>query len=1189
MPPTAPKRRLHSVNRLALVLLAFVASCGDPAEPDPNQAPRAVGTIPDQILARGHTTTVDVSAYFDDAEGGTLSYQAATSNATVVTVSIAGSVVTLTAASVGTVVVVVTATDSGGLAAQQGFEVAVPAPPLVGLAADNLAAPESGGAVFALVFSAPPPTPISVAYTLGSDGDPGTSDADSADFAGGSRGVVEIPAGASQAAIEIPFIDDEDVESTREVFTLLLDEPDFADGYELGRTTRAVVTIEEGVCDRTPEVRDQIMAQTGVGECTAIEDRHLGRIVVMRFGGGGSVESWLPSSDGPIPYACDDESWFSVGPSGDTYHPSAQSSACTAEPAAAGASGTWSAGSTAVNTLKTGDFAGLSNLNQLLIVNSGLTELPPRIFADLESLAFLILANNRLTRLPEDVFTGLSGLQVLALLGNGLTEIPAGIGDLSRLTDLILSSNQLSELPEAMFSGLTSLRSVWLDQNQLTRLPAQGPSSAQDLNLTSNRLTEVPPGWFSGAPGLFRIQLDNNQLVELPPGAFAGLADLQELKLSQNRLARLPDDAFSDLANLKRLMLGGNELTALTPAMFSGLTNLEWLALDRNPLGELSAGLFDGLSRLQRLWLAGNELRELPQDIFAGLSELAFLALAENELSELPDDVFADQAALRILFLVRNRISEMPPELLSGLPLLERLYLHDNQLSELPPGMFVGLSKLAQLSLEDNPGAPFPIALHLDRVDDQDILAPSPGSVRLSVAAGAPFAMRIPLSAHGGELGSDAAVLRPGDASSQEVTVTRSADNQGGTQVSAGPVPRIPHGVTGVALEVSDPLVLFGTVSNLAPVAVREIPWYRLRGGGEAETVDLSLHFRDPDGEELLYGVVSDNPDIATLTVAGSQLTVSPGSAGSATVSVTAADPGGLEIGLSFPVSVRAPVAGSFDMDVVLVGSVTEGQRAAFEEAAEWWMSILADMELPDVPLVGEAQLGCGEVFTEEEIGGAIDDLLVVASVQTLDGPGGILAGARPCSVREGSMLPYLGIVQFDKDDLASFEGSNDLVELILHEVGHVLGIGSIWENFGLLREPSLQSPGADTHFAGPLAIAAFNEAGGDSYTDAKVPVENQAGPGSGDVHWRQSVFFTELMTPFASVGTPDPLSAITIQSLADLGYTVDVGLADPFTLASAAAADKEDLHVIDLGNDILKGPITVVGRDGRVVRVIVR
>ncbi len=1187
MSPTAPKRR--SVNLLALVLLASVASCGDPAEPDPNQPPRAVGTIPDQILTRGHTTTVDVSAYFDDAEAGTLTYQVATSNAAVVTISITGSVVTLTAASVGAVAVVVTAIDSGGLAAQQGFEVAVPAPPLVGLAADNLAAPESGGAVFALVLSAPPPTPISVAYTLGSDGDPGTSDADSADFAGGSRGVVEIPAGASEAVIEIPFIDDEDVESTREVFTVLLDEPDFADGYELGRTRRAVVTIEEGVCDRTPEVRDQIMAQTSVGECTAIEDRHLGRIVLLLFAGAGSVESWLPSSDGPIPYACDDESWFSVGPAGDPPHPSAQSSACTAEPAAAGASGSGSAGGAAINTLKTGDFAGLSNLHQLVIVNSGLTELPPRIFADLENLTFLILANNRLTRLPEDVFTGPSGLQVLLLQGNGLTEIPAGIADLSQLTDLILSLNQLSELPEAMFSGLTSLGSVLLDQNQLTRLPAQGPSNAQDLNLSSNRLTEVPPGWFSGAPGLFSIQLDNNQLVELPPGAFAGLANLQELRLSQNRLVRLPDDAFSDLANLTRLMLGSNELTALTPDAFSGLANLEELSLEANPLGALPEGLFDGLSRLQRLWLSGIGLRELPQDIFAGLSELAFLALALNELSELPDDAFADQASLRILYLLENRISELPPELLSGLPLLEQLHLRDNQLSELPPGMFVGLSSLARLSLQNNPGAPFPIALQLDRVDGQDILAPSPGNVSVSVAAGAPFAMRIPLSAHGGELGSDAAVLHPGDASSQEVTVIRSADNQGGTQVSAGPVPRIPHGVTGVALEMSDPLVLFGTVTNLAPVAVLEIRWYRLRGGEEAETVDLSLHFRDPDGEELLYGVVSDNPDIATVTVAGSQLTVSPGSAGSATVSVSAADPGGLEAGLSFPVSVRAPIAGSFDMDVVVVGSPTEGQRAAIAEAADWWMAILAEMELPDVPLVGEAQLGCSGTFTEEEIGGAIDDLLVVASVQTLDGPGGILAGARPCSVREGSMLPFLGIVQFDKDDMASFEGSSDLIELIVHEIGHVLGIGTIWPDFGLLREPSLQSPGADTHFAGPLAIAAFNEAGGDSYTDAKVPVENQAGQGSGDSHWRQSVFVTELMTPFASIGTPDPLSAITIQSLADMGYTVDVGLADPYTLPSAVGADREDLNFIDLGNDILKGPITVVGRDGRVVRVIVR
>ena len=78
-------------------------------------------------------------------------------------------------------------------------------------------------------------------------------------------------------------------------------------------------------------------------------------------------------------------------------------------------------------------------------------------------------------------------------------------------------------------------------------------------------------------------------------------------------------------------------------------------------------------------------------------------------------------------------------------------------------------------------------------------------------------------------------------------------------------------------------------------------------------------------------------------------------------------------------------------------------------------------------------------------------------------------------------------------------------------------------------------------------------------------------------------------MTPFASLGTPDPLSAITIQSLADLGYTVDVSLAEPYTLPGLVAADEAGTEVIDLGDDVLKGPIVVVDRSGRVVRVIER
>ena len=44
-----------------------------------------------------------------------------------------------------------------------------------------------------------------------------------------------------------------------------------------------------------------------------------------------------------------------------------------------------------------------------------------------------------------------------------------------------------------------------------------------------------------------------------------------------------------------------------------------------------------------------------------------------------------------------------------------------------------------------------------------------------------------------------------------------------------------------------------------------------------------------------------------------------------------------------------------------------------------------------------------------------------------------------------------------------------------LHEIGHVLGFASeVWNEFGFYQNP----PDGDTHFSGPLTIAAFDEAG---------------------------------------------------------------------------------------------------------------
>ena len=108
----------------------------------PNQAPVATDTVPAQTVFVGDTAHVDMAVYFNDPDGDALTYSAASSNATAVSASVAGSVVSITAMAAGTALITVTATDPDGLSAQNNFEVTVPnrAPVAIGsLPAQTLA------------------------------------------------------------------------------------------------------------------------------------------------------------------------------------------------------------------------------------------------------------------------------------------------------------------------------------------------------------------------------------------------------------------------------------------------------------------------------------------------------------------------------------------------------------------------------------------------------------------------------------------------------------------------------------------------------------------------------------------------------------------------------------------------------------------------------------------------------------------------------------------------------------------------------------------------------------------------------------------------------------------------------------------------------------------------------------------
>ncbi|MEM7809334.1 MAG: SdrD B-like domain-containing protein [Planctomycetota bacterium] len=293
----------------------------------------------------------------------------------------------------------------------------------------------------------------------------------------------------------------------------------------------------------------------------------------------------------------------------------------------------------------------------------------------------------------------------------------------------------------------------------------------------------------------------------------------------------------------------------------------------------------------------------------------------------------------------------------------------------------------------------------------------------------------------------------------------------------------------------------------------------------------------------------------------------------------------------------RVIAPSTFDIDLVFIDrGLDDAARTIIETAANIWeQAVIGD--LPDV-------------MTEEF--GMIDDVRIEIRSQESDGPNGFLAFANYSERRDDADggLPFTGFVNIDPADVTTSQG---FVETVVHEFGHVLGIGTLWEPFGLTdvfpgdeenyddinfaAVFGLDSPPDDTPFlAGDAARREKNtlfgiepgEPGFDEFPILEglipgpvfnpdtgiVEVQRQALPGSSYLHWDEETYRNELMTPLSEGGftlqpgstTLAPLSRLTLGGLEDLGYNINYAAADPFgPLAIGALPGDFD----DLGFDL--------------------
>lgn len=252
-------------------------------------------------------------------------------------------------------------------------------------------------------------------------------------------------------------------------------------------------------------------------------------------------------------------------------------------------------------------------------------------------------------------------------------------------------------------------------------------------------------------------------------------------------------------------------------------------------------------------------------------------------------------------------------------------------------------------------------------------------------------------------------------------------------------------------------------------------------------------------------------------------------------------------------------------------GAMTSTQQQTFVDAAAFWNSTITGYTL-------NSYYGYSRSHS----------LTIGVSLPAIDGAYGTLGSAGPNTAAyfntfsgsiETQSLYYTatGSMRFDSADVAMMIASNTFYGVVLHEMAHVLGIGTLW-TYNTQNAVGNNLYTADSgQYYGPAALAAWKSEFGQT-SATSVPVELGGGAGTANGHWNEvnngagntgfvsnrtgMDFSKELMTGWAS--DTFFLSTVTLGGLVDLGYTVDYSKAGVINYAVSAVP--EPAGVLALG-----------------------
>ena len=730
------------------------------------------------------------------------------------------------------------------------------------------------------------------------------------------------------------------------------------------------------------------------------------------------------------------------------------------------------------------ELGGLVSLEELYLFDNQLTGEIPAELGRLTSLRELILSDNQLTGALPPALASLSAMELFWYFRTGLCvpvdeSFRAWLNTIADHRGTGVDCVPVSErgILEALYNaagGPTWTNSDnWLSDAPLRDwhgVVTDSEGRVARLILQDNGLTGEIPAELGDLAGLQGLYLDRNQLTGEIPVELGSLASLQWLLLNNNALTGAIPPELGDLASLRGLFLDANQLAGGIPAELGGLAGLSVLGLSDN--SELAGALplaLSSLSALQLFRYDGTGLCVPPDASFrAWLSSLRTHrgtgVDCASMSAQIGGRVSVDGTGLEGVTVTLSATGMDDRTLVTNAAGLYGPFAglaagdYTVSISGYDPGdyAFEVTSREVTIAVGEVADVPF----------DGVLLRSSGIHGRVSVEGTGLEGVTVTLSAAGMDDRTD---------------VTEAGGVYAFTGLAAGDYTVGISGYNTVQYEfevtsqnvtmaqdesriVNFVGVVRGGSGNRSPVTAEAIPSRTLDPGGTA-TVDASGYFSDPDGDALTYSAASSNSNVARASVSGSMVTITAVARGSATVTITARDPGGFSAVQTFSVTVRRAGGAPLSEREVLEALYNATGGPGWTNNGNWltdapledWHGVLTNSEgrvarliLQDNQLTGAIPAELGDLAGLQGLyldrnqltGGIPAELADLASLQWLLLNDNELTGGIPAQLGNLPSLRglFLGGNQLTGGIPAQFGGLTNLAMLLVNDNSALTG-----------------------------------------------------------------------------------------------------------------------------------------------------